>query len=174
MTHTLNNEQLNSLLKTHENKKDIVIIDIREPNEYAKEHIANSINVPLRELEKYDFSQHEGKAIIFHCKSGIRTRSAQSQLATIGIKDVYCLEGGIEQWKQCGMKTLLNKRAPIEIMRQVQIAAGILILLGIALSYLVTPLFIALSALVGFGLIFAGLTGICGMAKLLFYMPWNK
>jgi hypothetical protein len=56
----------------------------------------------------------------------------------------------------------------------VQIAAGSLVLLGIALAVLVSPWFSALAAFVGAGLIIAGITGFCGMAKLLLYMPWNR
>ena len=59
-------------------------------------------------------------------------------------------------------------------MRQVQIAAGALILAGVILSVTVNPAFLGLSAFVGAGLTFAGVTGWCGMAHLLALMPWNK
>jgi rhodanese-related sulfurtransferase len=170
----LNNDQLKSLLVSHKDLNDFVIVDIREPSEYVREHIAKSINVPLNKLKQYDFSNFIDKVVIFHCQSGMRTRSAKDQLQATGIKQVYCLEGGIDQWKQCGMSTLINKNAPLGIMRQVQIAAGILILLGVLFSYVISPFFIILTIFVGSGLIFAGITGFCGMAKLLFYMPWNK
>jgi rhodanese-related sulfurtransferase len=67
-----------------------------------------------------------------------------------------------------------NRTAPLPIMRQVQIAAGLLVLLGIALAVLVSPWFMALPAFVGAGLVLAGLTGFCGMANLLRHMPWNR
>jgi hypothetical protein len=57
--------------------------------------------------------------------------------------------------------------------RQVRVVAGSLVLLGILLS-LVHPAFLGLSAFVGAGLIFAGVTDYCGMALLLARMPWNK
>ena len=59
-------------------------------------------------------------------------------------------------------------------MRQVQIVAGGLVLLGVALGALVSPWFYGLSGFVGLGLMFAGLTGFCSMAKLLAVMPWNR
>jgi hypothetical protein len=46
--------------------------------------------------------------------------------------------------------------------------------MGIALGALVSPPFYALSAFVGAGLVFAGVSGFCGMAKILAYMPWNR
>ena len=59
-------------------------------------------------------------------------------------------------------------------MRQVQIAAGLLILLGAVLAALVNPWFLLVSAAVGAGLTQAGITGTCAMATALKHMPWNK
>jgi rhodanese-related sulfurtransferase len=59
-------------------------------------------------------------------------------------------------------------------MRQVQIAAGGLVLAGVALGFTVHPVFFGLSAFVGAGLALAGVTGFCGMARLLAVMPWNR
>jgi predicted branched-subunit amino acid permease len=59
-------------------------------------------------------------------------------------------------------------------MRQVQIAAGSLVVIGVLLGALVHPGFYALSAFVGAGLVFAGVSGFCGMARLLVLMPWNR
>ena len=68
----------------------------------------------------------------------------------------------------------VDRRQPIELMRQVQIVAGSLVLLGVALGISVAPAFLALSAFVGAGLAFAGISGWCGMARLLAIMPWNR
>jgi len=59
-------------------------------------------------------------------------------------------------------------------MRQVQIVAGGLVLIGVVLSQIVGPGWIWLSGFVGAGLMFAGISGFCGMARLLAVMPWNK
>jgi hypothetical protein len=66
------------------------------------------------------------------------------------------------------------RRQPIEPMRQAQIVGGTLVLTGAALGLLVSPAFIALCALVGAGLLHAGLSGTCGMARLLSLLPWNR
>jgi rhodanese-related sulfurtransferase len=84
------------------------------------------------------------------------------------------LEGGLTGWKSAGYPTRVDHTKPIELQRQVQIAAGSLILLGVLLSWLVSPFFVALSAFVGGGLVFAGLSGWCGMAHLLALLPWNR
>ena len=59
-------------------------------------------------------------------------------------------------------------------MRQVQIVAGGLVLLGVILSQAAAPGWIWLSGFVGAGMIFAGISGFCGMARLLAVMPWNR
>ena len=68
----------------------------------------------------------------------------------------------------------MNRKAPISIMRQVQIVAGTLVLLGVLLGWLVSPWFFALSAFVGAGLTFAGISGTCAMANLLGFLPYNR
>jgi hypothetical protein len=72
------------------------------------------------------------------------------------------------------VKLAEDKRAPLPIMRQVQITAGSLVVLGAALGALVDPRFHGLSAFVGAGLVFAGIMGLCPMANLLALMPWNR
>ena len=65
-------------------------------------------------------------------------------------------------------------KASFQRVRQVQIAAGGLVLLGLIGSQVLAPAWIALSWLVGAGLVFAGISGFCGMARLLAMMPWNR
>ncbi|RZJ93902.1 MAG: DUF2892 domain-containing protein, partial [Brevundimonas sp.] len=76
--------------------------------------------------------------------------------------------------KAADLPAAVDRKAPLELMRQVQIAAGSLVLLGTVLAWLVHPAFIALSGFVGAGLVFAGASGFCGMARVLAVMPWNR
>lgn len=164
------------LLKENYNQlfKKMMIIDIREPTEYAREHIPGSLNIPLTKLKEADFSEKKDQMALFTCRLGARTLSAQDSLLATGLREIYCLEGGIEQWKRCGLPIEINRRVPIDVMRQVQIVSGLLILIGIILAYNVASYFIWLTVFVGLGLLTAGITGFCGMAKLLLYFPWNK
>ncbi|MEH0100947.1 thiosulfate sulfurtransferase YgaP, partial [Escherichia coli] len=77
-------------------------------------------------------------------------------------------------WKKAGLPVAVNKSQPLPLMRQVQIAAGGLILIGVVLGYTVNSGFFLLSGFVGAGLLFAGISGFCGMARLLDKMPWNQ
>ncbi|VXC83907.1 YgaP family membrane protein [Sphingomonas sp. 8AM] len=87
---------------------------------------------------------------------------------------VHILKGGIDAWRQAGHPTIVDRSRPLEIMRQVQIIARALVLTGVLLSRFVAPGFLGYSAFIGAGLMFAGVTGWCGMANLLRFMPWNQ
>jgi rhodanese-related sulfurtransferase len=86
----------------------------------------------------------------------------------------FVLDGGLDAWTKAGLPIETNPAAPMELNRQVQITAGLLILTGVVLGFLVSPLWIGLSGFVGAGLTFAGLSGTCAMARLLMLAPWNR
>lgn len=153
-----------------------VLIDIREPAEHARENIAVARLVPLSSLDKSAFAAERAslKTTIFHCQSGNRTCVNFDRLNALGLSEIYLLEGGINGWKQAGLPTRLDRKQPIELQRQVMIAAGSLVLAGFALAYLISPWFLAVSLFMGCGLTFAGISGWCGLAKLLALMPWNR
>ncbi|MFK4794555.1 rhodanese family protein [Sphingobium sp. ZW T5_29] len=148
------------------------LIDIRDPDEYARERIAGAVNLPLAKLGAEPLP---AGPLIFHCRTGMRTSANAAMLAAAaGNAPCYMLEGGIEGWRGRGLGTAGDKGRPLEMMRQVQLAAGSLILLGATLGWLLDPLFFALPGFVGAGLLMAGATGWCGMANLLRIMPWNR
>lgn len=148
------------------------LIDIRGADEHARKRIPSAVNVPLDQID--DLPQ-DGRPIVFHCKSGTRTSVNAGRLGTAARgAPAYILDGGIEAWWRAGQPTVEDRSQPLEIMRQVQITAGALVLTGVMLGLFVAPGFFGLSAFVGAGLTFAGVTGWCGMAKLLRVMPWNR
>jgi rhodanese-related sulfurtransferase len=152
-----------------------VLIDIREPNEHARESISGARLTPLSSLDAAQVAAHRGgQAIIFHCQSGRRTSDNAMKLRSCGASDLYQLEGGLNGWKAAGLKTNIDHSKPIEMQRQVQIVAGSLVLAGLLLALLISPWFAAVSAFIGAGLVFAGASGWCGMAHLLGAMPWNR
>jgi rhodanese-related sulfurtransferase len=158
-----------------------VVIDVREPFEHAAERIRGARSVPLSKLEPDELAEevareHPGVTVVFHCASGKRSEQALAKLAQASVQ-VPCthMAGGLEAWKASGRP--VEKPAggpPIPVMRQVQIAAGSLVLAGVVLGWLAHPGFYGVSAFVGAGLVFAGTTGWCGMAMLLARMPWNR
>lgn len=153
---------------------EAVLVDIREPDEYAREHIAAAVSLPLSALDRSGLNIEAGKQAVFHCKSGMRTEANCDRLAAHLTGEGFLLDGGLDAWKAAGLDTVRDTSRPIELQRQVQITAGLLILAGILLGVAVHPGFYGLSAFVGAGLTFAGLSGWCGMAQLLAVMPWNR
>ena len=160
--------------KTMLDRGDAVLIDVREPDEHARERIEGARLAPLSRFDQEALATERSKIAVFHCNSGNRTSPAAERLLGAGFEHAYQLEGGLQGWKRAGLPVIADAKAPLPIMRQVQIAAGALVLLGIVLAVLVSPWFMVLAAFVGAGLIVAGTTGFCGMANLLLHMPWNR
>jgi rhodanese-related sulfurtransferase len=154
--------------------KGAQLIDIRGPDEHARERIPGAQSVPLDRLSSGSLGDHPADTLIFHCKSGSRTKMNAATLRASSACEAFILEGGIEAWKAAGNPVAKDAKQPLELNRQVQIAAGGLAFAGFVLGMAVHPAFYALSGAVGAGLVFAGITGTCAMARLLKFMPWNR
>jgi rhodanese-related sulfurtransferase len=81
-----------------------VLIDIREADEHAREKIPGARHLPLSKLDEADLTVQQGKPVIFHCKSGARTRANAPRLAgKFGeICDAFIVEGGLDAWRKAG------------------------------------------------------------------------
>lgn len=153
---------------------EALIVDVREPEEYAREHIEGAINIPLSKVEPGALPDAGEKIIVLHCRSGVRSEQAAKALLSGGCDAAHHLKGGIKAWRQAGLSVVENRKVPISIIRQVQIVAGLMVVAGTLLGTLVNPWWLLLSGFVGAGLTFAGLTGTCGLAVVLGKMPWNQ
>jgi len=156
--------------------KAVSLIDVRTPVEFREVHIPFARNVPLDRLNpaaiQHDGSSSPAEPLYVICRSGSRGTQACEKLAAAGL-NVVNVEGGTLAWADAGLPVVRGKKA-VSLERQVRIAAGSLVLLGAALGWLVHPAFIGLSAFIGAGLVFAGVTDTCGMGLLLARMPWNR
>lgn len=158
-------------------KPDALLIDVRSEAEYRREHIDGALCVPLAQLQQQGLPAEAKHApvLVFHCLSGVRTQQAAALLTSVTEgREAYIMESGLQGWRAAGLLTVVDRSQPLDLMRQVQIAAGSLALLGAIGGWLVSPWFYLLCAMVGSGLLLAGLTGFCGMARLLAKMPWNR
>ena len=153
---------------------EIRLVDVREADELAAISVPGAEAAPLSALPflKLDPATAQ-KPIAFICHSGTRTRSNADVLERVAGGPALLVLGGVEAWERAGLPVERHEKCPLPMNRQIQIGAGSLVLFGL-LASCVFPVFIWLSAFVGAGLIVAGLTGFCGMAKLLAKMPWNK
>jgi rhodanese-related sulfurtransferase len=157
--------------------RKIDLIDVRTPVEYGEVHAAPARNVPLDRLDPTAVVQaRNGSAsepLYFICRGGDRGRQACEKFLAAGHVNVVNVEGGTLAWDTCGLPVVRGRKA-VSLERQVRIAAGSLVFAGALLGWLVHPGCIALSAFVGAGLIYAGVTNTCGMGMLLARMPWNR
>jgi rhodanese-related sulfurtransferase len=153
-----------------------ILIDIREADERAREQIAGARHLPLSRLDEADIASHEGRPVIFHCKSGARTAGHSPRLAQKAgtTCEAFIIEGGLDAWRKAGLPVVTDRRQPIELQRQVQIGAGGLAFFGTMLGLFVSPWFFIIPAFVGAGLMVAGISGFCGMAHILMRAPWNR
>lgn len=151
--------------------KGALLVDVRDADEHARARIPGARHSPL----SGGLNGLPGNGVVvFHCRTGTRTAMNVDRLAASTGCEAYVLEGGLEGWKAAGLPVLEDRKQPLELMRQVQITAGSLALAGAVLGFAIDPRFHLLSGFIGAGLTFAGVTGWCGMAKLLAVMPWNR
>lgn len=151
---------------------EAVLVDVREPDEHAREKIHGAVSLPL---SAWDRGQLGGGPVIYHCRSGARTEAqAQRLMQKAGDCQWFVLEGGLEGWRRAGLPVVRDDRQPLELQRQVQLAAGSMVALGTVAGLLLSPWFLAVPLFVGSGLTFAGASGFCGMARLLARAPWNR
>ncbi|MEU3948436.1 rhodanese-like domain-containing protein [Streptomyces sp. NPDC029526] len=156
------------------------VIDVRTPGEYASGHLPGALNLPLdhlgRALPALRDAAGRGDVLVV-CASGNRSARAAGRLAGHGVAAVT-LTGGTTAWAARGYEldrpAACATRATWSMERQVRLAAGTLVLLGLVLDLLVHPAFRLLSAGIAAGLVLSALTDTCGMAALLARLPHNR
>jgi len=154
----------------------IELLDVRTPGEFSNAHVPGARLIPLDDLDAADFLKRHapGKTIYVLCQSGGRARKAIEKFQRAGFKNCVLVEGGTQAWMDAGLPTVRGKSKALPLMRQVQIAVGVISAIGAALALAVNPWFALIPLLTGCGLLFAGLTGFCGLALVLAKMPWNR
>lgn len=156
--------------------KAVELIDVRTPVEFREVHVDFARNVPLDRLDPQAIQSgrngSSAEPLYVICRSGSRASQACKQLEVAGL-NVVNVEGGTSAWDAAGLPVVRGQKS-ISLERQVRIAAGFLVLVGAVLALTVHPYFAGLSAFVGAGLMFAGITDTCGMAMILARMPWNQ
>jgi rhodanese-related sulfurtransferase len=155
---------------------NVTLIDVRTPGEFAAAHIGCARLHPLADLEPAALLEQPGPegTIYVICQTGLRAAKAIERLEEAGLINCVLVEGGMDAWIQAGLPTVHGKSAGISILRQVQITIGSVCAGGSILALVVDPLFVIFPLLMGCGLLFAGLSGPCGLALLLSAMPWNR
>jgi len=162
--------------KSHQERQansSIPLIDVRTPAEYGSLHAESALSHPMESLDLNSFAFSKDQEIHVICQSGGRSMKVCQKLESAGFEKVVNVEGGTSAWNGAGLPVITGKKV-MSLERQVRIAAGSLVVIGAVVGQFVHPGGFALSAFVGAGLVFAGVTDTCGMGMLIAKMPWNR
>ena len=165
-------DTLRSWIVAHQ---DLVVIDVRSAAEFESMHIKGSYNVPLPLLSEHtdELAARLGSRVVLVCQSGARAEQARQRLSKSGIDVAYVLTGGAPGFAAAGGNVVRGK-GRWDLERQVRLAAGSLVVLGLAGGRFVSPTVRMLAGAIGTGLTFSAATNNCAMGKALSAMPWNK
>lgn len=151
------------------------LIDVRTPLEHREIHLPEAQLMPLDVLDTAAIKQQHGtgRECVVICRSGKRALAAAEKLCAAGMENIHVLEGGMLAWNDAGLPAKHGEKV-MSLERQVRIAAGAIVFIGVLLAHFINPAFIWLSGFVGAGLVFAGITDTCAMGMMIARMPWNK
>ena len=172
---TITPRQLHDRLKQGEK---LHLLDVRTPAEHAEIHVPGVHLAQLDRLDATELANANGFAkdqpLYIFCRTGNRAKQAAEKLEKSGYEQCCVVEGGTMAWAEAGLPVDRSTNKVIALERQVRIAAGAIVLIGVLLAQFVNPTFIWLSGFVGAGLTFAGITDRCGMGMLIAKLPWNQ
>ncbi len=147
---------------------DEILMDVRTPAEFEAGHIPGFENHPLDTL-KDNLEKYRGKKIVVSCKSG--GRAAQAVKILEPVADMRCYSGSFDEWQSEHKRIIkLDKhRFSLPVDRQLFILVGVILIVSFFIPF---GNWIAL--IMGSGLAFAGISGICFLHMALSKMPWNR
>jgi rhodanese-related sulfurtransferase len=107
-TYNISATEAHKLIEEHAGDPNFMIIDVRSEDEYKQEHLANAVNLLYTSPDFIEVMQELGKEKIylFYCLFGGRSMYAMQKLLPLGFKNVYNLDGGIEEWKEAGFEVI--------------------------------------------------------------------
>lgn len=101
LNHTVMNvktTEVKSLIAKHKNSNSLVLLDVREPDEFAGGHLPGAVLIPLGQLEQHISELPFDKTILIICRSGRRSRVAANTLIESGFEKVLNYQGGMLSW----------------------------------------------------------------------------
>jgi rhodanese-related sulfurtransferase len=151
----------------------IPLIDVRTPAEFGSVHAKGAVNHPMESFKAEQVEYARDQEIHVICQACGRSMKISQILETAGFTNIVNVEGGTSAWESAGLPVQKGKKV-MSLERQVRIAAGSLVVIGAVVGQFVHPGGFGLSAFVGAGLVFAGITDTCGMGMMIARMPWNR
>ena len=154
---------------------DLMVVDVRSGTEFDSLHIPGSYHVPLPMLSEHagEFASKMGARTVLVCQSGTRAEEARKHLDAAGFPAVFVLGGGVPAYAAAG-GDVVRGRTPWAMERQVRMAAGSLVLAGLAGGKLISPKLGLVTGGIGAGLTLSAATNSCALGRVLATMPWNR
>lgn len=145
----------------------IVLIDVREPAEYANVRIAGAVLSPLSCLDPIALPRADSREIVLHCGSGVRSEKALKMCEKAGVKIAGHMAGGIMKWKSAGLPVeSAGDSKGLSVSQAVMVTASTIVLVSMGLSLAFNPLWLALGAAASAMMIQAAFTGFCPAGKV--------
>jgi rhodanese-related sulfurtransferase len=153
------------------------LIDVRTEREFRSVHAPGARLAPLDQLDATGLMElrngRSGEPLYVICKGGTRARMACEKFVAAGFPGVFLVDGGMDAWQEAGLPVNRGQKM-MSVDCQVRVGMGSLVLAGLGLGVFVNPGFLAISALVGCGMVYAGIADDCPMATVVTMMPWNR
>lgn len=150
------------------------LLDVRTASEFENAHIAGAYNLPLDQLNEHVSELRAARGpVVLICQSGQRAQRAEGLLRAAGMVNMHVLEGGMNEWQSRAFE-VRRVKARMSLERQVRIVAGAIVACSSIAALTVSPWFAIVPALIGSGLVFAGLSNSCAMGMLLARLPYNR
>lgn len=84
----------------------VLLIDVREDEEWEDHRIDGAILMPMSEFDSADVPDAQGRPIVIMCRSGRRSEAVARKLLREGVTDVFNLEGGILAWEEASFAVI--------------------------------------------------------------------
>ena len=87
------------------NRRDALMLDLRESKDYEGGRVPNAMHLPQSELASrgHELDKLTGRPVIAYCERGQRSRTAAAALSRLGFAEVYTLRGGLRAWSDAGL-----------------------------------------------------------------------
>jgi len=151
-----------------------LVVDVREPAEYAAGRIPSAQLIPLSELRQVSIEWKRETPIILYCQNGARSEQARIFLALRGFTNHRRMKGGYVAWRDAGYPVEESERAPWAFERQVKAVIGLAVAGFTAAGLAINPAFLAVDFAIAAALIAIALTAPRWPSQLLSRLPWNR
>lgn len=155
-------------------ERGALLVDVRTFAEYSANRIEGARLIPLDQIEQRSAEIDRKTPVYLICRTGRRSAEAQHRLLALGFENVFNIAGGMTAWVEEGYPIVHDAGVPWSIERQTRVVAGTLVIVGAILGYFVAVPLVWFSAVIGAGLVIAGVTDSCAMGDLLAKLPWNR